>query len=294
MSKKTLILGLALIMALLPLTGCTPEKAEALLTAIKSFESRSLQALDAYEQLFKDYHKLTKESNDEIFQQTAAAIREHGAEVVTVDGMISTLSPREAKAGDRAVEREFYDIKTVYISLRNTYESLPQGSLLGAEYVSCGQDVVAKATNQLVNFATNIEENPLYPFSLRQQVGEYKNLVKNNKNDEARLVFNQIAEAIVRYDEQHEKALKLTLAAVEDGRRVHQLLGSYSDVSVAEILGVIQFGLDFLATLDDVDVKNISAKLASIKTEMSLTPYWQRIESIPITKFENCDVVSNL
>jgi len=293
MSFKKMVFGEIIVLsAILFFAGCTPEKAGALLTAIKSFESKSLQAIGVYEQLFKDYSKQERETNDHIFEQSSAAIIKYGLGAVTVDDMISVLSLRQDAQADRTIEKEFYEIKAVYISLRNAYESLPKGRILGAKYVGCGQDVIAKATNQLINFSINVSTDPLYPIALRKKVAYYKKLVANNKKKEARLVFNEIAATIVKYDEKHEEAIKLTLAAVEDGIKVHQLLGKYSDISVSDILGVVQFGLNFLGTLQGVNVTEATAKLADIQKELGEKEYWQRIESTPIAKIENCIIKS--
>ncbi|MCP3667218.1 MAG: hypothetical protein GY696_32780 [Gammaproteobacteria bacterium] len=286
--KKVVFICVLTVSAGLVLSGCTPEKAEALVTAVKSFESKSLQAIVAYEKLFKNYRKLERETNDQIFDQSSSAITTHGKQAVTVDSMISALSHRNDIQGDRSIEREFHDIKIVYASLRNTYESLPKGSILGAEYVGCGQDIVAKATSQLINFSVDINTNPLYPISLRQNVAKYKILVASEQPKDARLVFNEISTAISNYDEKHEEALKLTLAAVEDGIKVHQLLGKYSDVSISDILGVVQYGLDFLGTLNGIDVADATAKLTSIQKELGSKDYWKRIESIPVADIGNC------
>ncbi len=289
MKKLSFVIVIAVI-ATLSLSGCSPEKAEALLTAIKSFESKSLQAIDAYEQLFKEYRKLERETNDQLFEQSVATIKGGAASSVNVDSMISALSLREANKGDKPIEKEFYNIKVVYTSLRSAYESIPNGSMLGAGYVSCGRDVVAKAVSQLVNFSMDVEEGPLYPISLRQKVAKYKNLVKTKRETEARILFDEMATSIKQYDAQHENALKLTLAAVEDGTKVHQLLQKYDDVSISDILGVVQFGLDFLGTLNGVNVADVTAELQSIQFELGGSDYWTRIAMMPIEDFGNCRI----
>ena len=149
------------------ISGCTPEKAQALLTSIKSFESRSIQALNTYEQLFKEYRTLKQDTKNEVFEKTGAAIRKHGKDAVTLDGLAEDLSNIKRKEQYSSIEKEFYEIKAVYAAIHSAYSSLPQGSMLAASYVSCGQEIVAKATNQLINFAVNINESPLYPMALR-------------------------------------------------------------------------------------------------------------------------------
>jgi len=66
---KSSFLVLVMLAAIIFLSGCTPEKAEALLTVVKSFEYKSLQAIDAYEKMFKNYRKIDRETNDQLFEQ---------------------------------------------------------------------------------------------------------------------------------------------------------------------------------------------------------------------------------
>ncbi|PSW05651.1 hypothetical protein [Photobacterium lipolyticum] len=289
MKNKVSLIFTPLIILLL-MTGCSTEKAEALVTAVKSFESKSLQAIDSYEQLFKDYIKQERETDDELFTQTSDSIIKNGKPSVTKDTMVASISIRENSKNDNTIENEFYDIKLIYALLRNSYESLPQGNLLGAEYVACGQDIVAKATSQLVNFSVTLNKKPLYPLSINQKVADYKNLVANKKDTEARLLFNEISTAIKAYDEKHEQTIKLTLAAVEDGRNLHTLLGNYSSASVSDILAVVQFGLDFLGTLNGIDVNHATSKLESIQKELGDKEYWKRIEKISISNIEQCNM----
>lgn len=284
---KFFCLFLALSMFFL-MSGCTPEKAQALLTAIKSFESKSIQAINSFEQLFKDYRTLKQDTKDEVFDKSSKAVIKHGPEAVTFDDIAANLSNIKQKEQYSGIEKEFYEIKVVYAAIKSAYSSLPQGSMLGANYVSCGQEIIAKATNQLVNFAVGINKSPLYPMALRKEVSTYKFLASQNKIGDSKLVFNEIAVAFNRYDEKHEEAIKLTLSAVEEGRKVHNLLKDYNTVSVSKIMEVLNFGFSFFNSLEGIDLAEAITQLEAIQKEMDSSDEWERVKEIPISKIIDC------
>ncbi len=66
-----------------------------------------LQAISAYETLFKDSVYLEKKSNDEIFDLTSAAIKKYGKEAVTFERLIQELSSREQNQLNQKIKEEF-------------------------------------------------------------------------------------------------------------------------------------------------------------------------------------------
>lgn len=289
MRRFLAVLLIFMTMGMVPLmSGCTPEKAQALLTAIKSFESKSIQAINKYEHLFKAYRTLKKGTKDELFDQSSKAVQTHGIGAVSFDQIAANLSNIKQKEQYIGIEKEFYEIKAVYAAIRSAYASLPQGSMLGTDYVACGQNIVATATNQLTNFAININRSPLYPMALRKEVANYKFLAANNKISDSRLVFNEIAVAFAQYDKQHEEAIKLTLAAVEEGRKVYTLLADYNTVTVSQIMGVIHFGFSFFNSLDGIDLAEAMTQLEAVQKELDASAEWHRIKEIPLSNVIEC------
>lgn len=274
------------------ISGCTPEKAEALLTAIKAFESQSNQALAAYEDLFKDYRALKKESQGELFIQAYDAVNQYGAKNETFEQAVLNVGELESKRASSRIENDFLQLKSAYSMLSSAYESLPQGSLIGARYVSCGQMAVAKLTRQLVNFSSDIEKSPLYPAALRQDFADFKNLASQGKTQKemTRQKFDAFYSGVAAYEKKHNDTIAKTLAAVEQGRKLDQLLAQYDAVTISNILGLIQYGFSFAGTLNGVDVSKSSAKLQAVREDMEKSEYWKRVESIPLTSVAECKI----
>lgn len=275
------------------MTGCTPEKAEALLTAIRAFEFKSNQALGAYEDLFKEYRVIKRESQDELFTQAYDAVnQQHGVKNVTFEQEVKNVGQLENTRASSRIENEFLQLKSAYSMLSSTYESLPQGSLIGAQYVSCGQMAVAKLTKQLVNFSSNIDKSPLYPAALRQDFAEFKALaIKGNAQKEmTRQKFDTFYSGVAAYEKKHNDAIAKTLAAAEQGQKLNQLLAQYDAVTISNILGAIQYGFSFAGALDGVDLSKSSARLKVVKEDMEKNEYWKRVESIPLTSVAECKI----
>ena len=284
---KALLRSVALVI-LFGISGCSPEKAEALLTSIKAFESKSLLALDQYELLLRESDDGIPKTMNDAFSRTVDAIENGNLDAVNLNSILPYFSTRTNNQSDSKIAREIAQIRVVYSSIRESYESLPQGSILGARYVPCGLNVVARATGQLINFADILDKSPLYPDYIRLQISEYKILVQNGDLRAAREQLEVIAQNIKIYDEKHNQTIRLTLAAVEDGRNVYELLESYNQVSVTDILGIVQFGLDFLGSVRDVDVSRAVSRLESIEAEFGDDGYWQRVREISITDLTSC------
>jgi hypothetical protein len=288
--KARLFLAAICLIAFAQLAGCTPEKAEALLTAIKAFELHASQALSAYENLFKEYAAVRKESRDELFDQAYGAATTLPAAEMTFDRFIKNVGQLGADRIETRIEKEFQELKASYALLSGAYQSLPRGSLLGARYVSCGRMAVAKLTQQLVNFSVDVDANPLYPIALRQEFAEFKALAKQGaaQKEKAKQKFDSLCAGIAAYEEKHKAAIALTLAAVEQGKKLNELMARYDSMSVTEILGVVEYGLSFAGTLKGIDISQVSASLKTAKAEIEADAYFQRVASIPLVSVAQC------
>lgn len=280
-----------LLIIFIPLiVGCTPEKAEALLTAIKAFETQSNQALISYEDLFKEYRKLNVETQDELFIQAYEATNKLGVNNTKFEDAVGSAGKLKSNISNSKIENEFLEIKSLYATLSNTYTALPQGSLIGAQYVSCGQNAVAKLTKQLVNFSSEINRSPLYPITLRQDFADFKNLaVKGlSMKDAARKKYDTFYSGINEYETKHANAITKTLIAVELGQQLNTLLEEYDAVTLSNILGVIQYGISFTGSLNGIDITQSTARLEEVRNKMEKSEYWKRVESIPLSSVTQC------
>lgn len=273
------------------LSGCTPDKADALLTAVKGFASSSNDALTAYENLFKDYRFIQQPSAEEDFRQAYAAIAKHGAQSVTFEQTVSNLSSLSPQGSSNSpIENEFSRLRSTYDLLARAYASLPQGSILGARYVPCGQLAVSKLTKQLVTFSSDLNSSPLYPNTLRQDFAAFKVLAKKGDAGGAQQKFEDFRLGLLAYETRHKEAIARTLIAVEQGRRLNQLLSQYSSVSLANLLGVVQYGFSIAGTLQGASTASAATQLQSIRNQMDLSDYWKRVESISLDSISDCPV----
>ncbi len=113
-------------------------------------------------------------------------------------------------------------------------------------------------------------------------------MIVKEENSKAKLLLQDIANEVITYDEKHENALKLTFIAVEEGEKLHSLLGTYKDVSLEDILSITQSGFDLVSTVEGIDISKISEKLLVFKKQFSEDEYWKRVSNISIFELEEC------
>lgn len=288
LAKYALAIGLTATLA-----GCTSEKAEALLTSVKAFAASSSEAIDSYESLFQDYRNIGFGSPDQKFNGAYAAIAKYGVTDVTSDynnavRSISSLKPFES--GNAEVRSNFDELRASYSLLADSYASLPQGSLLGATYVPCGQLVVSKLTQQLVNFANDIDIKPLYPLEARQNYEAFVALASQGKKELAKQKFDNFYSKIHDYENKQTEAKRKTIIAVEQGRRLYNLLGSYSSVTLSNLLGVVDSGFMLANSLRGVNLSAASSQLASVQREMDGSDAWKRVKELPLGSISSCSI----
>ncbi|GAB3257070.1 hypothetical protein [Chitinimonas naiadis] len=272
------------------MSGCTQEKADALTAAVNTYEQQANQALTAYEDLFHDYRTLPKPPQTELFEQAYAAVRQNGIGAVKFEDALSNMGQLSNDKADQAVTASFDKLRYAYAQFGRAYAALPQGNVLGSGYVACGRGVLARLTKQLVNFASDVDSTPLYPATLRFEFAEFKQAANKGdaQKDNARKLYERFYTNLTAYEDKHRAALDATLAAVDQGRRLDQLLAHYNDVTLTSILGVAQQGVSYAGTLKGVDATRAANRLKQIKADMDQDPYWSRLESIPLNQVSDC------
>jgi hypothetical protein len=275
------------------LAGCTSEKAEALLTSVKAFAASSSAAIDSYESLFQDYRNIGFGSPDQKFNGAYAAIAKYGVTDLTSDynnAVRSISALKSFESGNAEARSSFDEIRASYSLLADSYASLPQGSLLGAKYVPCGQLAVSKLTQQLVNFANDIDKKPLYPVEARKSYEAFVALASQGKKELAKQKFDDFYSKIHDYEIKHTEAKRKTIIAVEQGRRLYTLLGSYNSVTLSNLLGVVDSGFMLANSLRGVNLLAASNQLASVQREMDGSDAWKRIKELPLGSISSCPI----
>ena len=77
---------------------------------------------------------------------------------------------------------------------------------------------------------------------------------------------------------------------MEQGRRLYNLLGSYSSVTLSNLLGVVDSGFMLANSLRGVNLSAASSQLASVQREMDGSDAWKRVKELPLGSISSCSI----
>lgn len=115
-------------------------------------------------------------------------------------------------------------------------------------------------------------------------------LATQGKKELARQKFDDFYAKIHDYEIKQTEAKKKTIIAVEQGRRLYTLLGSYSSVTLSNLLGVVDSGFMLSNSLRGVNLAAASNQLALIQREMDASDAWKRVNELPLGSISACSI----
>ena len=219
--------GVASILILAPLVvGCTPEKAEALLASIKSYRGSAERALQAIEGIYlasantlagaTDVDKFNAFYNQNKLDKGSATY-----EFYNDNSKYDALITRNA---DLQVSTALLPLRATFVELDQAYASLPAGIFLGAKYVSCGKQAVAKLTSSLLKTWENTQRRPPYPAIIKLHLADAAHYAKASDRKKSLEKYTLAVNELKAFDERMDKAAELTLVAVRQGGSLYELL----------------------------------------------------------------------
>ncbi|GAB7127690.1 hypothetical protein JCM19000A_21970 [Silvimonas sp. JCM 19000] len=278
----------ALLCAALAGTACTQDKANAVLATAQSFAATAQQALDAYAQLFAQYNAPAPTTADAQFKLLYSAVASRGMQAAQFADAVGTLGQLQPAAAQQHIQQRFDQLGASYRLLAQTYQNLPQAAWAGASAVACGRQAVAHLTGQLADFASDLNAHPLYPLQLHLQFSQFKAAAVAGQQAQARTQFDQLAQGIAQYEQQHLAALKLTVAAVEQGRQLDQLLARYDTLTLGDAIAGLQRGMALTAGLHSASAASTSARFEQVQADIAADPAWQRAAATPLIAGSAC------
>lgn len=270
--------------------GCTPEKAEALLASIKSYRGSSERALQAIEGIYLASNNTLAGVTDVDKFNTF-----YNQNKLDTGTPINEFYNDHSKYGNTAAGSAALQVSTVLLPLRATfveldqaYASLPAGSVVGAKYVSCGKQAIAKLTSSLLKTWENTQRRPPYPAIIKLHLADAAIYAKVSDRQKSLEKYTLAANELKAFDEKMDKAAELTLVAVRQGGSLYELLDKYDNVSVDVILKTLQFGLDFASSLDGVSTTGAARVLKDAISGVDSSEYWKQIAAKDLGSISGC------
>jgi hypothetical protein len=271
------------------LVGCTPDKAEALLAAVKVFRASSEKAiLAAKSVVVTESSSAGRLSSDEIFEVMYAAPRRDFGESLEILEAQTSLGDQSAAATE--YDKALRNTSNTLAMLSRAYASLPNGSFVGARYVGCGKFAVRKLTTDLLALGNSVA-NPaatVYNAKLQAQWGTFQALASSGNKVAAKVEFESLLAGIRQDKEARKEVLLAVLEAVENGKKLHEVLDDYNTISVASILRSAQHALGYVNSLEGLGLTDQISELNIIQAGIAADPRWAHASSISLGSLAKC------
>ena len=287
--KKSRLTLVAVGLAALLTSGCTPEKAEALKVAVTQFRSQATQALESIQTILKegvemppwDLAKLTEDLRNAKF--TVEMLKQ----IIGEDD----LTQASSSAYDKAMD----DAQQAYLELERIFESLDRGYLFAAGSVEKAQRHAVRLTTQMIGLAQMLNDGRIpVQFNARHLL-LVEQIRRDNHIEDPDLRQKSLESSAqqllaLRDDERaaRQKAIVQCLKAASKGRAAIDLIRNYKSMSLRDILSLANgalTGVDAIAG-QPTETAALVKKFTAVQTAIESDPYWGPLLKLEVTKSE--------
>lgn len=275
---------LFLLIALIFLGGCTPEKAEALLSAAQAFKNEAKKAISAYEELLLaglDSPKMSEKETVADIIKRGNSFASQGKEI-TFNGVTRGLQDpfKSAKAEVKAlVQRQ----NLLYDAFTDSLINLPRGSYFAAEQVQCVEEIARRLVINIANYRKAIETRPVSlvvpeedaVYDLEKALTGGSELEKNDAARKIYALYNQKQEL-------NNKVIAQATIAAETGLKVIKAADSYDKLSTEDMLKLVRQALAIVGTLEGLDTTKALSRLDKALVDAKGDAHWQEILSMEV------------
>lgn len=278
-----------LVMALLVLGGCTPEKAKSLRLAAEQFSNQALIAVNAVEKTMQaelaPSPRSTQEQTDDFVAFLAALdlerLREAGFELgfpaleqaADPDGI--DLDPAVQEARDRYLN----DLRTRYTTFAGALQGLEEGALFAGEAVEGSIRIVHRLTADMAGMARHFAKHP--PRLLQQRsslVADTLGILENEGLSQAsrrdRLALIKVRFDEIRTEEQEllRGVVEPSLKAAELGMSLREMAEAYDRLSVDDLQDRLLRAIRIVGDLTGRDMGYLAHRANTVFAEINADP----------------------
>ena len=250
-----------MVLSGISLSGCTPEKAQALKNAATSFQTEAAAALSDVDTILKAGIEMPPQDVNSIVADLETFKSDFSSDALQQLLSEGQLGEKESKEADKAIA----DIQAAYNRFAIMFDSLPKGSFFAIGEVDKAKKYAVNLTVQMVNLANMLEQNKiLVKFNSRrillvEQIKQHsatadaKQKHQNLLNDAQQIMTLRDDEAKAR-----DQAIAQCLKAAQAGHTITQLINDYGKLSLSEILTIAQDSLSSAAQISNQNASLVS------------------------------------
>lgn len=263
--------------------GCTPEKAQALLTTAKAFQAKAKKALDAYDALIRA--ALYKPPLSE--QEAVKDILNRSEQYLKADKQLEfdkiTLGMKDLFTNAKTeLTAHVQEQKMLYDAFVDSLINLPRASYLAASHVKCTQELVRRLVISIADYRKAIEKHSIDLIvpeedavaDLEAVMASGTAVEKQNAARQIYTVFNQKAAL-------NKNVINQATIAAATGLKLIKAIETYDTLAVGDILNILQQILSAAGTLNGINTKVALSKLDTFAEQAKGDDHWQQILALP-------------
>lgn len=284
--RFTFIVGFALVGCML-ISGCTKEKAEAIMVVSGQFRDEASIALHQIRTLITMSLEMPANDPSKIVQDLE--------EIKSFSDTQLTFLIDESKpdnSGNLAINKELALIEKQYDTFASMFSSLSKGFLLSVGSVQKSQEYAIKLTMQMINLANELQNGKIRVrcnakrIVLVEEINSDKSIKDSTMRKQRLFADVRVINELGQQEENlKNQAMLQCFKVVEIGKQVAELIRNYDKLSINEILAMGQQSLNFGSQLtgQPLDLIRMSDKYKSIETSIRNDSYWSQLLNKPVT-----------
>lgn len=278
-----------LLLILLLLGGCTPEKARTIRLAAEQFSSQALIAVNALEKTMKAELRPSQRSPREQTEDFVAFLAGLDLDRLRKAGIELGFSNLEQAADPelirldlavrKARERYLQDLRTRCTAFAGTLQGLEQGSFFAADAVKGAARIAGRLIADMAGIARHFTAHP--PRLLQERgslVADTLDILENGNlsqsSEQDRLAAIKVRFDAVKSAEQEllRDVLESSLKAVVMGRTVLNLAAEYDTLPVKKMQDLLLQTIRIVGGLSGRELQTLANRADIVFAEISLDP----------------------
>lgn len=276
-----------LLILVVPLQGCTKEKAEAVKVAAAQFRSEAVTALDQV----RDILKKTVEMPPQDIEKMVVELQTDDFTSETLSFLLGEENIGEAQTA--AYDAYIEAIQQRYIEFEQMFESLTKGHFFAGDAVRKAEKHAVNLTVSLIRLAQMLHDGKILVKLNTKRILLTEQIRRDNAITDDRLRQTHLksdAQQIVSLREEErrirEEAIIQCLRAAQAGQTSMVLIKDFNSLNVRDILSLTEKTLGYLGGISGktAEMSVLVDKFKTTEASIANDSYWSTLLDKPIEK----------
>ncbi len=279
----------ALLLGLLILAGCTPEKAKSIRLAAEQFRNQALIALNAVEKAMMaelaPRPRSDKEQTDQFIDFLAnldlAALRDADIELGFPD-LEQAANPDDVELNTEVKtsrNRYLNGLRTRFATFAGMLQGLEEGSFFVADELERSNELAIRLTADMAGIAKHFKTNP--PRLIQQRgslvadtldILEDELLSHASKKDRLALIKTRFDDIKLEEQKLLISVLEPSLKAAELGRKLYKMTSEYDRLSVGDMQNLLLRSISIVGNLTGRDMTFLTREADTVFAKINSDP----------------------